>query len=167
MTAPGNLLLVEDNEDDAFLMTRALKSAAVELPMQIVGDGQRAMDYLRGAGAYGDRDAYPLPDVIFLDIKLPQVDGLEVLRWIREQPSIRRTVVIILTSSNHPDDVRRAYDLGANSCVVKPASYQDLVQFAKAFKAYWLSCNQPPGTANPLLAPTTKPISSNAAPSTA
>ena len=136
------ILLVEDNEDDVFLMIRALKAAGVELPLQTVGDGRLALDYLSGVGAYRDRSLYPVPGLILLDIKLPQLSGLEVLRWLRAEPDLRRTVVIILTSSNHPGDVRQAYDLGANSYIVKPASFQQLVEFAKAFRAYWLACNR-------------------------
>jgi CheY-like chemotaxis protein len=138
------ILLVEDNEDDVFLMTRALKNALVDLPLQVAPDGQQALDYLAGIGPYADRVTYPKPAITFLDIKLPQVSGLEVLRWMREHSDWRRSVVIILTSSNHPDDVRQAYDLGANSYVVKPASFQQLVEFAKGFKSYWLACNRPP-----------------------
>lgn len=137
------ILLVEDNEDDVFLMIRAMKTAGVDLPLQTVGDGRLALDYLSGAGPYADRTTYPIPSTIFLDIKLPQLSGLEVLRWLRNEPNLRRTVVIVLTSSNHPGDVRQAYELGANSYVVKPASFQQLVEFAKAFRAYWLSCNRP------------------------
>src|ERR1051325_177850 len=107
------ILLVEDNEDDVFLMIRALKAAGVELPLQTVGDGRLALDYLSGVGASRDRSLYPVPGLILLDIKLPQLSGLEVLRWLRAEPDLRRTVVIILTSSNHPGDVRQAYDLGA------------------------------------------------------
>src|ERR1041385_5247656 len=142
MVPHPTLLLVEDSEDDVFLMVRALKTAGVELPLQVVADGRLALDYLSGTGPYADREAYPVPMVMFLDIKLPQVSGLEVLRWLREQPELRRLVVIVLTSSNHPGDVREAYDLGANSYVVKPASFQQLVDFAKAFRAYWLACNR-------------------------
>lgn len=138
------MLLVEDNEDDVFLMTRAMKGAEVDLRLQVVTDGQQALDYLSGAAPYNNRAEYPFPGLILLDIKLPLVSGLEVLRWIRSQPAVRRTIVIMLTSSNHPEDVRTAYDLGANSYVVKPASFQQLVEFAKGFKAYWLSCNRPP-----------------------
>jgi CheY-like chemotaxis protein len=136
------LLLVEDNEDDVFLMVRALKNAEVDVPLQIVSDGQQALDYLSGQGKFADRASYPLPSVVFLDIKLPQLSGLEVLRWIRAQPEIHRTASIILTSSNHPGDVGEAYDSGANSYIVKPASYEQLVEFAKTFKAYWLDWNR-------------------------
>ena len=145
MATAANLLLVEDNEDDVFLMVRAMKSAAVDLPLQIVTDGRQAMDYLLGVGPYADRASHPSPTLIFLDIKLPQMSGLEVLRWLRNQSEYRRTIVIVLTSSNHPGDIREAYALGANSYVVKPASFQQLADFAKAFKNYWLACNRPPG----------------------
>jgi CheY-like chemotaxis protein len=144
MGSPPSLLLVEDNDDDVFLMSRALRSAAIDRPLQVIPDGQHALDYLSGTGAFADRSLYPIPEVIFLDIKLPHVSGLEVLRRIRSYPESRRTIVIVLSSSNHPDDVRQAYDLGANSYVVKPASFQQLVEFAKGFKGYWLLCNRSP-----------------------
>jgi CheY-like chemotaxis protein len=132
---------VEDNEDDVFLMLRALKSAEIDLPLQTIEDGRQAIDYLSGSGRYADRATYPLPGLILLDIQLPQISGLEVLRWLRAESAFRTMVVIVLTSSNHPGDVRQAYELGANSYVVKPASFQRLVEFAQAFKKYWLSCN--------------------------
>jgi CheY-like chemotaxis protein len=144
MDAQSKLLLIEDNEDDVFLMTRAFKSAAIELPLDVLTDGRQALDYLAGASSSADRGEHRHPAVIFLDIKLPHVSGFEVLRWIRAQPALRRTIVIVLSSSNHPEDVGRAYDLGANSYVTKPASYQQLVDFANGFKAYWLSCNRIP-----------------------
>ena len=112
--------------------------------MRVAADGQQALEYLGGEGAFADRSAHPFPGLIFLDIKLPLVSGLEVLRWLRDHPGLRRTVVIVLTSSNHPDDIRGAYDLGANSYVVKPASFQQLAEFAKAFKNYWLGHNRAP-----------------------
>jgi CheY-like chemotaxis protein len=140
-----SLLLVEDNEDDVFLMARALNSASFGCMPQTVADGRLALDYLAGTGSYADRQAYPLPALIFLDIKLPRISGLEVLRWLRAQPDLRQIVVIVLTSSNHPGDIRQAYDLGANSYVVKPASYQELVEFARACKEYWLGWNRPTG----------------------
>lgn len=144
MGLEATLLLVEDNEDDVFLMKRALKTAEVDWPLQVLPDGRRALDYLSGNGPYQDRSRYPVPWLILLDIKLPQVSGLEVLRWLRCQEELRRTPVIVLTSSNHPGDVREAYGLGANSYIVKPASFQQLVEFARAFKYYWLGCNRAP-----------------------
>ncbi|MHC1767642.1 MAG: response regulator [Verrucomicrobiia bacterium] len=138
------LLLVEDNEDDVFLMRRAMRTAEILSPMHLASDGRQALDYFGGVGKYADRSTYPLPAVVFLDIKLPLASGLDVLRWLREQPELRKLIVIMLTSSNYPDDVRQAYHLGANSYVVKPATFQQLVEFAEAFKRYWLTCNRTP-----------------------
>ena len=136
------LLLVEDNEDDVFLMKRALKGARVVNPLLVVEDGQQAVDYLGGAGKFADRDQYPLPAVVFLDLKLPFISGHDVLAWIRRQRELESLVVIVLTSSNEPSDLNRCYALGANSYVVKPPTPEQLEDLAKAFKWYWLEYNQ-------------------------
>ena len=136
------LLLVEDNEDDVFLMKRALKSARIVNPLLVVEDGQEALDYLCGAGKFADRDQYPLPAVVFLDLKLPFISGHEVLAWIRRQKQLESTVVIVLTSSNEASDLSRCYALGANSYLVKPPTPEQLDDLAKAFKWYWLEYNQ-------------------------
>jgi CheY-like chemotaxis protein len=136
------LLLVEDNEDDVFLMKRALKGARVVNPLLVVEDGQEAVDYLSGAGKFADRDQYPLPAVVFLDLKLPLISGHDVLAWIRRQRELESLVVIVLTSSNEPSDLNRCYALGANSYVVKPPTPEQLEELAKAFKWYWLEYNQ-------------------------
>jgi CheY-like chemotaxis protein len=136
------LLLVEDNEDDVFLMKRALKSARVVNPLLVVEDGQEALDYLGGAGKFADRDQYPLPAVVFLDLKLPFISGHEVLAWIRRQKEFESMVVIVLTSSNEASDLSRCYALGANSYLVKPPTPEQLDDLAKAFKWYWLEYNQ-------------------------
>jgi CheY-like chemotaxis protein len=136
------LLLVEDNEDDIFLMKRALKEARVTNQLCIVEDGQQALDYLAGTGKFADREAYPLPAVVFLDLKLPYVSGHEVLAWIRRQKELESLVVIVLTSSNEASDLSRAYSLGANSYLVKPPTPEQLADLAKAFKWYWLEYNQ-------------------------
>lgn len=136
------LLLVEDNEDDVFLMKRALKGARVVNPLFVVEDGQEAVDYLGGSGKFADRDQYPLPAVVFLDLKLPFISGHDVLAWIRRQRELESLVVIVLTSSNEPSDLNRCYALGANSYVVKPPTPEQLEELAKAFKWYWLEYNQ-------------------------
>ena len=136
------LLLVEDNEDDVFLMKRALKGARVVNPLLVVEDGQQAVDYLGGAGKFADREQYPLPAVVFLDLKLPLLSGHDVLAWIRRQRELESLVVIVLTSSNEPSDLNRCYALGANSYVVKPPTPEQLEDLAKAFKWYWLEYNQ-------------------------
>ena len=135
------ILLVEDNEDDVFLMKRALKGARVSNDLFVVEDGQAAMDYLSGAGSYGDRDSYPIPAVIFLDLKLPLISGHDVLAWIRRQKELNPVVVIVLTSSNEAWDISRCYALGANSYLVKPPTTEQLEELAKAFKWYWLEYN--------------------------
>lgn len=142
MTTHRAILLVEDNEDDVFLMKRALKSAAIANPLYVVGDGQQAVDYLSGAGQYADRAQFPLPAIVFLDLKLPMKSGLEVLAWIRKQAEFQNTVVLVLTSSNEPSDLKNAYALGANSYLVKPPTAAQLLDLAKAFKWYWLEFNR-------------------------
>jgi CheY-like chemotaxis protein len=142
MTTTRALLLVEDNEDDVFLMKRALKGANVINPLFVAEDGQEALDYLAGASKFADRDSYPLPAVVFLDLKLPFISGHDVLRWIRRQKELDSLVVIVLTSSNEASDLSRCYALGANSYVVKPPTPEQLEELAKAFKWYWLEYNQ-------------------------
>ena len=137
-TTSRALLLVEDNEDDVFLMRRALKAAHVLNELHVVEDGQEALDYLAGAGKFADRESYPPPAVVFLDLKLPYVSGHDVLAWIRRQKELDSLVVIVLTSSNEPSDLSRCYALGANSYLVKPPTSDQLEDLAKAFKWYWL-----------------------------
>jgi len=142
MSKPDTILLVEDNEDDAFFMKQALKDAEITNPFQHVEDGQAAIDYLAGTGKYADRQQYPLPMVVFLDLKLPFKTGHEVLQWIRAQPDFQKLVVIVLTSSNEPVDLKRSYQLGANSFVVKPPTPDQLLDLAEAFKLWWLRQNR-------------------------
>ena len=142
MTTDWPILLVEDNEDDVFLMKRALKNAGIKNPLRVAEDGQQAMDYLSGIGAYADRTQYPIPALVFLDLKLPMRKGLDVLAWIRKQPHLEGVVVVVLTSSNEPSDLKQSYRLGANSYVVKPPTASQLLDLAKAFKWYWLEFNR-------------------------
>ena len=133
--------MVEDNEDDVFFMKRALSGAGVVNPLQVVEDGQEAIDYLSGIGKFEDRIAHPLPVVVFLDLKLPVRMGIEVLAWIKNHPQLANLVVVVLTSSNEPSDLKQAYSLGANSYVVKPPTAAQLLDLAKSFKWYWLEFN--------------------------
>lgn len=141
-TTDRALMLVEDNEDDVFLMKRALKGAGVKNPLVIAENGQVAMDYLSGTGQYGDRDRHPLPALIFLDLKLPLKSGHEVLAWIRRQKDLEAVIVVVLSSSNEPADLNRCYQLGANSYVVKPPTTEQLLDLARSFKWYWLKYNR-------------------------
>lgn len=121
MDANGHIiLLIEDNEDDVFLMRRALRDAKVEIPVQVAGDGQEALDYLQGVGKFGDRGAHPVPSLVFLDLKLPYVHGFEVLGWIRGESAMKNLPVVVLTSSSEERDRQRAEELGAKGYLVKP-----------------------------------------------
>jgi CheY-like chemotaxis protein len=136
------LLLVEDSPDDQFIMKRALTAAGVANPLQIVEDGEEAVHYLDGAGKFGDREKYPLPALVFLDLKLPFRSGIDVLKWLRGEPRFDGIVVVVLTSSDHPSDIKTAYSSGANSYLVKPPTAGDLVDMAKSFRWYWLEYNR-------------------------
>lgn len=135
------ILVVEDNEDDAFFMQQALQDAGIANPVQLVEDGQQAIDYLSGAGEYADRQKHPLPMIVFLDLKLPFKTGHEVLEWIRKQPQFAKLIVIVLTSSAEPVDLNRAYKAGANSYVVKPPTPDQLSEMIKSFDLWWLRHN--------------------------
>jgi len=136
------ILLVEDDMNDVFFMKRAMKLAGMVNPVQLVSDGQQAMHYLGGTDEFSDRAQFPLPSLVLLDLKLPLVMGLDVLKWIREQPELDTLVVLIFTSSKLPPDISRAYSLGANSYLVKPSDPQELTQTVKLIKQYWLDLNQ-------------------------
>ncbi len=138
MSGAPTILLVEDNEDDVFLMTRALKLAGISNPLALAEDGQEAMNYLAGKGRFSDRQSNPLPFVIFLDLKLPFVSGLEVLAWARGEPSLSSVVIVILSSSEEPSDLRRAKELGANYYLVKPPTTSILLGLAEKLKLNWL-----------------------------
>ncbi len=140
----GTLLIVEDEENDVLFLKDALRKANILSPIQVVEDGRLAMDYLAGVGKYDDRKTYPLPSVIFLDLKLPQVNGLAILKWIREQSDLPPILVMVLTASSLDEDIERAYRLGANSYVVKPSSRDKLVEVLKDFGNWWFKHNEPP-----------------------
>jgi len=143
MTQPvGTLLLVEDNEDDIFFMQRAMRAADIGNALQVARDGQAAIDYLAGAGRYADRERYPLPCLILLDLKLPQRSGFEVLSWLREQADLRTLVVIVLSTSKERRDIQQAYALGANAYMVKPNDVSRLTELLKAIKCFWLTYNE-------------------------
>lgn len=143
MTPLSAILLVEDNEDDVFLMKHALAAAGVANPVFVVDNGPDAIEYLSGTGAFRDRAAHPMPAIVFLDLKLPLMSGHEVLAWIRNQRQLESLVVVVLTSSNEPADVRRSYSLGANSYLVKPLTGAQIVDLAKALNWTWLQTRAP------------------------
>ena len=138
------ILLVEDNEDDALFVKRAFARNKIVNPLMVIKNGQEALLYLEGAGRYGDRERFPLPRLVLLDLKLPGIDGFEVLAWIRQRPEFRTLRVIVLTSSNAIRDVNRAYQLGANSFLVKPTDFEDLVTLTQALRGYWIFLDKAP-----------------------
>jgi len=126
--ANQTLLLVEDSEDDVFFMRRTLKKARIHLPLQVAVDGQQALNYLSGTGKSSDRAQYPLPCLMFLDLKLPYLSGLDLLSWLRDQPLISQLPVIILTSSSEDRDRQRAEELRAKAYLVKPPTAEMLLK---------------------------------------
>lgn len=138
------ILLVEDSPDDATLIQRAFRKTNLINPVQLVQDGEEAINYLSGAGAFADRDRFPLPVLMLLDIQLPRRTGLEVLEWVRKTSSLRRLPVVMLTSSKEQIDVNRAYDLGVNSYLTKPVAFEALVEMVKRVNLYWVLLNEPP-----------------------
>lgn len=136
------ILLIEDNEDDIFFMQRALKQTGVKGSLNVVEDGEEAIAYLTGTGNYQDREEFPLPCIVLLDLKLPRKNGLEVLEWIREQEEFARMVVIVFTSSRHAKDIAAAARLGANSFLVKPPNVDELSNVMAVVRNYWLDRDQ-------------------------
>ncbi len=142
------ILHVEDDANDVELVEMAFRKAKAGCQLVGVNDGDQAVGYLSGEGAYADRQAHPFPALVLLDLKLPLRSGFEVLEWVRSQSDarIRRLPILMLTSSNQPTDIARAYELGANSYMVKPADLGVLTDLAKAVEAYWITFNVPMGT---------------------
>jgi len=132
------ILIAEDNEDHVLLLQRALRRGALLNPVFVVNDGEEAIAYLKGEGKFSDRYEYPLPSLLLLDLKMPKKNGFEVLEWIRHQPGLRRLRIVVLTTSDAPSDVDRAYELGANAFMVKPLEQKDFLKVTDAIKGYWL-----------------------------
>jgi CheY-like chemotaxis protein len=138
------ILLVEDNPKDVLLIQRAFRKANVTIPLQVVEDGEVAVRYLSGEEPYSDRDRYPLPMLILLDLKLPRKSGTEVLEWLRQQPKLKRLPVVVLTSSREYVDINQVYDLGANAYMVKPVAFDNLVEIVKTLNLHWIIYNEKP-----------------------
>lgn len=138
------VLLVEDNQDDVFVMKMACQRTGIPHHLKVVTDGALAIDYLSGNGEYADRATFPMPDVVFLDIKMPRRDGLEVLKWIRSQASLKKLPVVMLTVSTQTEDVDRAYELGVTSYLRKVSCLAEFGQGVRIILKYWLELHVPP-----------------------
>src|SRR5687768_495708 len=138
------VLLIEDNPDDASLMHRAIEKAGVKGLVHILNNGRQAIEYLKAVLPYQDRKSYPLPDLVLLDLQLPEMHGLKVLEWIRSQPQFCSLVIVVFSSSNSPSDVQLAYKLGCNSYLLKPATLDLLYDTVGTISSYWLRLNQWP-----------------------
>jgi len=138
------ILLAEDDPNDVLLIQRAFQRNHVANPVQVVRDGEEALAYLSGQAPFADRELHPLPVLMLMDLKMPRKSGLEVLEWVRQQPGLKRLPIIVLTSSNQSPDINRAYELGANSYLVKPAGFDSLLELVKSLDMYWLVLNEKP-----------------------
>ncbi len=154
------ILQVDDDPNDVFFLQHALRIVGVENPIQVVSDGQLAIDYLAATGKFADRETFPLPCLMLVDLKLPHVMGLDVLTWIRQQSGPAR-VVLILSASAQDADTSAAYRLGVNGFLVKPSEASKLQEMARAIKDFWLTHNTRPSEAS--VKPAAGPINSRRA----
>ena len=127
-----NILVAEDNPDDVFFLQQAIKKAGIDCLLNSTSDGIQTLAYLNGEGAFSDRAAHPFPDVLLLDLNMPGMNGFEVLEWVRKDPRCSRMVVHVMSASSRELDIDKAYDLRANSYIVKPSRIDELVRFAAA-----------------------------------
>ncbi len=139
------ILLVEDDHNDVLLIKRAFQKVKIANPIIVLNDGEQAISYLAGREPFVER---PLPMLVLLDLKLPRKSGHEVLEWLRQQQTLKRLPVVVLTASSESSDINRAYDLGANSYLVKPVTFDALVEMVKTLNLYWLILNRRAEIAN-------------------
>jgi len=141
MEKPANILLVEDNNMDVVLTLDAFREAKLKNKINVARNGFEALDYLFGRDKYSERDEYPMPSLILLDLKMPGIDGFEVLRQIKKADLLKRIPVIILTSSKEEGDRALSYDIGANSYLLKPVSFDGFTEVVRKIDDYWFSLN--------------------------
>lgn len=154
MPAQKTILVAEDDSNDVYFLKRAFSKAGLDVRFEFVQDGEQLIHYFK-ANDFASQKS--LPELLLLDIKMPKVNGFEALEWIRQQPGLKRLLIIILTSSDEPRDINRAYDLGANSYLVKPCGIEHLTGIAENLYHYWMTLNRSPdctlrltGSANPV-----------------
>lgn len=138
------ILHAEDDPNDVLLIERAFRKANFSGKLLVINDGEQAVSYLKGENVYADREKYPFPTLLVMDLKLPRKSGLEVVSWVRSQAILRRLPIALLTSSRQPCDINTAFDSGVNCYLIKPVNFDDLVQTVKTLDLFWLQMNQPP-----------------------
>jgi CheY-like chemotaxis protein len=143
-TEPAGILHIDDNEDDRLLFKRAWQRAGIHLALVSLASGEEAIDHLAGNGEHADRTMYPIPCLIFLDLKMNGTSGFDVLEWIRSQPELQHLVVILYSSSNHSADVQKGMRLGANAFVSKPSGNDRWVDLLVSVKSFWLRFHEFP-----------------------
>ena len=143
METRPTILLAEDDDDDILLIQRAIWKARLLNPLQVVRDGEEALDYLGGAGQYADRSKYPVPFLLLLDLHMPKQNGFDVLRWLRQRPELARMKVAVLTSSSDAHDFNRAMELGAHSYFTKPGSLEEFVHLMLRIHGHWVLLDSP------------------------
>jgi CheY-like chemotaxis protein len=149
MADHGVILVAEDEEDYVLIIRKAFAEAKLKNPVHFVSTGLEAMAYLNGEGKYANRDEYPLPELFLLDLKLPGFSGFEIIGWVRSQPGLSGLRIIVLTSSDQMKDVNDAYRLGANSFLMKPYDFADLVEFSRFIGEFWLKLSKCPQSYRP------------------
>ena len=138
MPNDGTILLAEDSADDVLLLRMAFKRAGFSNPIHVVTDGEKAIQYLKGEGIFSDRDRYPVPQILLLDLKMPRMNGFDVLSWLRQRPEWKCLPVIVITTSFYGPDIEQAYEAGANSFLTKPAQFDEFVATVKQMGTFWL-----------------------------
>lgn len=143
MEAPPPILIVDDNPRDITLFQAALENCGIKCPVRVVSHGQQAIAYIRGDGNYADRQAFPLPGMVFTDLNMPVADGFELLAWLRDHQQHRQMPIVVWTTSRMESDIRRAYELGAHSYMVKPVNFDQLERMMRLAFDYWSVCEKP------------------------
>jgi CheY-like chemotaxis protein len=144
------ILLVEDSEDNVFLVRHAMQKAGITARLEVATSGEQAIEYLGGINGYSDWNQFPLPSIVLLDLKMPGMDGFDVLKWIRQRPGLKALRVAMLTSSDMPSEIKMAHDLGANIFLTKPVQLERLVQIMKTLNEHWLQQAQSPAVTREL-----------------
>ena len=144
MIENSTVLLAEDDPDDVLLTHLAFEKARLANPLEVVRDGEEAIAYLKGAGRFKERARYPLPILLLLDLNMPKINGFQVLEWLQSHPMLSRMPVAVMTSSDHDPHVTRAYELGADSYLIKPPDAEALLALVQRLRAYWLIVNERP-----------------------